>query len=680
MAFDPNDQNSLYVATWNNGVRRYNYSEGGVISGGEQVVSSLVGLGVEAANSLTFLSNPSFTPTANGSYGIAFHDDPVLGSVMYLARALNNVTSESPRSQGVSSIVRVNDANGDGVWGGAGDLNQTIADNVFTAQWVHQITQFAIHGDTLYVSIGSLTSNGGVDFAGGLENSSIGEAANTASVLFLEDLTLLSNDTTSTNTAWFDFGDDLNNPADVLAFKTDTNVFTSTDPSKFRVYASGLRNPYGIAVDESGTLWISNNQGGATASQGDELFRSSFQADHGFNKASDAVGGDWKDPNNMHPSPQAAQNAGYFQTNVPVFADLGANTGATGLDFLNAPGNAFDDFLVVARAANGQGQDAVLVNPNTGAVQVLTTGSFGQPTDILIDPFGDILLGSGFGQLAYIEVAGGISEPPPNPSPAAGESIGIDFASPGPAFGADSSTAPVAGTNFNVFDIQTTDGATASFNGTLVNGDGDPVTSVGFTVTNNLGKASGLTGVTGSAGPAPFDLTIGTDTYGAANVGNNARPDFGTLTNASNLVFTFSGLGDDLTYDVTGGYLQNPANDNFNAGWESNGQSATTANESGLPDAGYVTLSELSTDGGGNLEITVSRSAAHIFVAGLTLTANEPVGLLGDVNLSGAVDFLDIAPFIDLLSSGAFQFEADVNGDGEASFLDIAPFIQVLAQ
>ena len=242
------------------------------------------------------------------------------------------------------------------------------------------------------------------------------------------------------------------------------------------------------------------------------------------------------------------------------------------------------------------------------------------------------------------------------------------------------STAPAAGTNFNAFDIQTADGATASFSGTLVNGDGAPVTSVGFTVTNNLGKVSGLTGITGSAGPAPFDLTIGTDTYGAANVGNNSRPDFGALTNASNLVFTFSGLDDDLTYDVTGGYLHNPANENFNAIWESNGQSATTANESGLPDAGYVTLSELSTDGGGNLEITVSRSAAHIFVAGLTLTANEPVGLLGDVNLSGAVDFLDIAPFIDLLSSGAFQFEADVNGDGEASFLDIAPFIQVLAQ
>ena len=412
LAFDPNDENSLYVCTWNNGVRRYNYSEGGVISGGEQVVSSLVGLGGSAANSLTFLSgNPSFNPTSNGSYGIAFHDDPVLGSVMYLSRALNNVNNENPRQPGLGSIVRINDADGDGIWGGAGDLNQTIADNILAAQWTHQIDQFAIHGDTLYVAIGSLTSNGGVDYSGGAD-SDIGEAANSASVLFLEDLTLLSNDTTTNNVAYFDIGDDLNDPADVMALKTDTNVFTSTDPSKFRVYANGLRNCYGIAVDDSGTLWITNNEGGATASQGDELFRSSFQADHGFNKAGDAVGGDWRDPNNTNPSVQAAQNAGYFQTNVPMFADLGANTGVTGLDFLNAPGNPFDDYIVIARSGSGQGQDAVLVNPDTGAVETLTTGNFGQPTDILIDPYGDILMGSGQGQLAFIEVTGGASDPP----------------------------------------------------------------------------------------------------------------------------------------------------------------------------------------------------------------------------------------------------------------------------
>ena len=53
--------------------------------------------------------------------------------------------------------------------------------------------------------------------------------------------------------------------------------------------------------------------------------------------------------------------------------------------------------------------------------------------------------------------------------------------------------------------------------------------------------------------------------------------------------------------------------------------------------------------------------------------------LLGDVNMDGAVDFLDIAPFITLLSTGEFQAEADTNEDGVVDFLDIAPFIVLLS-
>ncbi len=53
--------------------------------------------------------------------------------------------------------------------------------------------------------------------------------------------------------------------------------------------------------------------------------------------------------------------------------------------------------------------------------------------------------------------------------------------------------------------------------------------------------------------------------------------------------------------------------------------------------------------------------------------------LLGDVNLDGAVDLLDVAPFIDLISSGEFQFEADLNGDGFVNLLDVAPFVDLLS-
>ena len=57
-----------------------------------------------------------------------------------------------------------------------------------------------------------------------------------------------------------------------------------------------------------------------------------------------------------------------------------------------------------------------------------------------------------------------------------------------------------------------------------------------------------------------------------------------------------------------------------------------------------------------------------------------PFALLkGDVNLDGGVNFLDISPFIGVLSAGGFQAQADVNCDGVVSFLDISPFISILA-
>ena len=53
--------------------------------------------------------------------------------------------------------------------------------------------------------------------------------------------------------------------------------------------------------------------------------------------------------------------------------------------------------------------------------------------------------------------------------------------------------------------------------------------------------------------------------------------------------------------------------------------------------------------------------------------------LLGDTDRSGAVNFLDISPFISLLATGQFQAEADIDQNGVVNFLDIAPFIQILA-
>ena len=53
--------------------------------------------------------------------------------------------------------------------------------------------------------------------------------------------------------------------------------------------------------------------------------------------------------------------------------------------------------------------------------------------------------------------------------------------------------------------------------------------------------------------------------------------------------------------------------------------------------------------------------------------------LLGDVNLDGEINLLDIGPFIELLSSGRFQTEADMNQDGVVNLTDVQPFVQVLS-
>ena len=53
--------------------------------------------------------------------------------------------------------------------------------------------------------------------------------------------------------------------------------------------------------------------------------------------------------------------------------------------------------------------------------------------------------------------------------------------------------------------------------------------------------------------------------------------------------------------------------------------------------------------------------------------------LLGDVNLDGDVNLLDVAPFVELVSTGTFQAEADTNQDGAVNLLDVGPFVSLLA-
>jgi len=61
------------------------------------------------------------------------------------------------------------------------------------------------------------------------------------------------------------------------------------------------------------------------------------------------------------------------------------------------------------------------------------------------------------------------------------------------------------------------------------------------------------------------------------------------------------------------------------------------------------------------------------------LVTGAESALLGDVNLDGTVNFLDISPFIGILTASTYQNEADLDQNGAVDFLDISPFISALS-
>ena len=76
--------------------------------------------------------------------------------------------------------------------------------------------------------------------------------------------------------------------------------------------------------------------------------------------------------------------------------------------------------------------------------------------------------------------------------------------------------------------------------------------------------------------------------------------------------------------------------------------------------------------GGGYLS-----STALVVTTAVAEPGSAPI-IVGDCNENGEVNFLDIAAFIEVLTSGVYLTQADCNQDGVVSFLDIAAFIGIL--
>jgi glucose/arabinose dehydrogenase len=354
MTFGPDGR--LYVATLTHGIQRFDYSTNGSLMNGTTVWSRP--------------GSPCTTGSqCNGSIGIAFHQDAALGTVMYIAPAVSGNFDVSVNM--TQSIVRLTDSNGDGTWGGAGEINQAIVNNLQVTD-LHQVNQLLIKNNTLYAGIGSRTRTGGnVSELSGAANPNDGEFAYTGAINWIQDLTKLDSNTTTANIAGFN----------ITQPQTDTQPFTSTDPGKLTVFATGFRNPYGLAMDATGQLWASMNQN-ENPLKPDELHRVNFKNDYKFSKKNE-VSGDWK-------TNAAAIAAGYFQTFKDPVALLGNDASADGLDFTYR-NKAFAGHPFVVRFAAGN--DLLAVDPTTGALTQIATG-LGQPLDVLTDPVGNLLVGT----------------------------------------------------------------------------------------------------------------------------------------------------------------------------------------------------------------------------------------------------------------------------------------------
>ena len=88
------------------------------------------------------------------------------------------------------------------------------------------------------------------------------------------------------------------------------------------------------------------------------------------------------------------------------------------------------------------------------------------------------------------------------------------------------------------------------------------------------------------------------------------------------------------------------------------------------------------SDAGGKMIDSIAFENASNFNGGVAIVAANVVVeecILGDVNLDGQINLLDVGPFVEKLGTQEFQCEVDINLDGLVNLLDVNPFIGLLS-
>jgi len=367
----------------------------------------------------------SVAPNIKG-IGIGFH-----GTDLYL-------------STQVGTIHKLKDANGNGIYGEAGELDVAIVTGL--PQGDHNTDQIQITGDTLYVGIGRRTINGrfgawtsgalndlpgGSGFFSGGKGQTYGDSAYNGTISWIQNLNAVVEQTGSAN-AW-------TTEPPVLSqalIQHDSGPFTSLGQGKLVVHSAGTRNPFGLCLDKSGNLWFTNNYNRAqTLGNGqtpfglrgdqlnsdfsidihDQLFQASPGADYGY------ADSNWRNVNPMM-TPSApgyhlvrsttfdnSYNKGPYTIHDPANPDgCGPSASADGCAFAyhaSLPADLIGNIFVarfngtITEAPGGAQRsltynDLIAVNPTTGKVRRVAS-NFNGPLAILSDDVnGRLLIGN----------------------------------------------------------------------------------------------------------------------------------------------------------------------------------------------------------------------------------------------------------------------------------------------
>jgi len=303
---------------------------------------------------MTGLLSNEFTPVSNANskemIGLGFH-----GTNMYVTFDYGGSRSVRP---GDGRIARFMDPDGDGFFQVRHDFVHSVN------KGDHDVEQIQFKGDSMYVSIGGV----------GRKGDPAEENIYSMTVARITDINQVITDPNQ-------IGADFKGPVNYLSSPTEwTNA--AGGGGLLRYFASGFRNPFGIAFDPDGDLWVSVNGNSDVGFFSDDFLYKKVQ-----------YGDEGEFP------PPAFGFTKYISGNpITNLVNFGVSPSPAGFDFILDGPDAGKVLVgrLGATKTNWLGRDLVLVDPNTGAwdqiYQFSTNSSSYAISDVLRDPFGRFLV------------------------------------------------------------------------------------------------------------------------------------------------------------------------------------------------------------------------------------------------------------------------------------------------